>query len=422
MLNLFVLLTSYYILKTTREPLILTTGGAELKSYTAAGQAILLLAVVPAYCVLVNRMDRLKLIDRLTHFFSLNLVAFFFLFRIGVPNLGVPFYLWVGIFGLMIIAQFWSLANDLYSPNQGKRLFPLVAFGSNLGAIAGSRIAGGLLSAGLEPYEMMIIASILVGLSTLITRRAVACSGTCPAGAACADPSSSGLSRNSFTSTGFGLLVRDHYLVLIAALMLLTNLVNTTGEYILSRTVLAAADANLVGESEIARQQFIGSFYASFFSWVNIAGALLQLLAVSRILKYAGVRGALLVLPLIALGGYALIAASSALLTVRVTKILENATDYSLQNTTRHALFLPTSTEAKYKAKQAIDTFFVRVGDVGAAGIVLLGTMLDFTTRGFALLNAGLVVIWLALAVAIGRRYHALAHAWPARNPTRGTA
>ena len=91
---------------------------------------------------------------------------------------------------------------------------------------------------------------------------------------------------------------------------------------------------------------------------MNIAGLLLQLFVVSRVLKYLGVRVAILVLPLIALGGYLVAAFYPVLAIVRWVKTAENATDYSLQNTVRQVLFLPTTREQKYKAKQAIDTFF----------------------------------------------------------------
>jgi AAA family ATP:ADP antiporter len=93
---------------------------------------------------------------------------------------------------------------------------------------------------------------------------------------------------------------------------------------------------------------------------------------------------------------------------VRIAKILENATDYSLNNTVRHALFLPTSREAKYKGKAATDTFFARAGDVMHAGIVLAGMQLSLSVSGFAAVNFLLVGLWLAVAVAIFRAHKRL--------------
>ena len=93
----------------------------------------------------------------------------------------------------------------------------------------------------------------------------------------------------------------------------------------------------------------------------------------------------------------------------RWAKTAENSTDYSLQNTVRNMLFLPTSRAEKYKAKQAIDTFFVRMGDVMAALLVLLGTsVFHFAPAGFALVNVGLGLLWILLVLAIGRRYRQL--------------
>ena len=91
---------------------------------------------------------------------------------------------------------------------------------------------------------------------------------------------------------------------------------------------------------------------------------------------------------------------------LRWVKTAENSIDYSLQNTVGHVLFLPTTRAAKYKAKQAIDTFFVRAGDLLSAGTILVGTsLLAFGVARFALMNVILVLVWLALAVAVGREF-----------------
>lgn len=125
-------------------------------------------------------------------------------------------------------------------------------------------------------------------------------------------------------------------------------------------------------------------------------------------LKLIGVRGALFVLPLVALASYSLIAFLPIFSIVRIAKVFENSTDYSINNTARHALFLPTSREAKYKAKQAIDTFFWRAGDLIQALIVFVGLRASLSVRAFAAVNLALVFVWLWLAVAIGREHRSL--------------
>ena len=115
---MFLLLAAYYLLKTAREVFILTEGGAEVKSYSSAGQALLLLVLVPAYGAFASRVNRVRLVTIVTLFFASNLVLFMMAVRAGL-HIGVVYFLWVGIFNLMVIAQFWAFANDLYTKEQG---------------------------------------------------------------------------------------------------------------------------------------------------------------------------------------------------------------------------------------------------------------------------------------------------------------
>jgi AAA family ATP:ADP antiporter len=194
--------------------------------------------------------------------------------------------------------------------------------------------------------------------------------------------------------------------------MLLSNLVNTTGEYILGKTVVASVTAHAgAAAGGIDEKKIIGEFYGNYFTWVNIISAILQAFVVSRILKYLGVRAGLMVLPFVALVGYLSMAFIPIIAFIRSAKIAENSLDYSVQNTTRNALYLPTSREDKYKAKQANDTFFVRLGDLASAGLVFAGTTwLAFGPRQFALAAVVLVVIWLVVAFVLGKRFQDLAH------------
>src|SRR5262249_55767233 len=182
--------------------------------------------------------------------------------------------------------------------------------------------------------------------------------------AASADPKARQAAEKPLSKEGgFGLIFRDRYLMLIAALVVLLNIVNTSGEFLLSKLVVAQATQAFPGVAmAAARERFIGEFYGSFFGWVNIAALVLQSFFVSRIFKAIGPGGALFVGPSIALVGYSVILVAPLLGLVRILKILDNSCDYSILNTARQALFLPTSREAKYKAKAAIDAFLIRIG------------------------------------------------------------
>ena len=406
-LNIFLILTAYYILKPVREALILSgAGGAEIKSYVAAGQVLLLLGAVPLYARLAGRWPRRALINRVTWFFAGCLALFYLLALAGAP-VAIAFYLWVGIFNLMVPAQFWAFANDIYTPEAGKRLFVIVAFGASVGAVFGSFVTG-LLIEPLGVYQLLLVSGGVLLASLVLTNLV----DSREKGPAVGGGSEQPAPEETLGKSGaFQLVLKNRYLLLIALLMLFLNWVNTTGEYILGRTVKETATALLAASSAgtFDEEAFIGHFYADFFTIVNIAGLLLQLFVVSRVLKYLGVRAAIFVLPLIALGGY-LIAVFYPLLTmVRWVKTAENATDYSLQNTVRQVLFLPTTREQKYKAKQAIDTFFVRSGDVLSAALVFVGTaVLTLSTQQFAMINILLVCVWLTLAFLIGKEHRKL--------------
>jgi AAA family ATP:ADP antiporter len=417
MINVFLLFTAYYLIKPIREDLILqggsteifgwTVGKAQIKSYSSALMAALLVFVVKSYAGIASRVPRHKLIAFVTLFFVSNLLVFFVLTqRPAGVWLGIAFFVWVGIFNNLVVAQFWAFANDVYLPEQGKRLFPIVGFGASSGAVGGSWIAGKLFVLG-EPQMLLVAAGLLclcIGVTLLVHRRQ---SGELAERATRrAVEAEQPVGRGG----GFQLIFADRYLLFIALLILVANVVNTTGEFILGKKVsdVAAGIVASGAAGQLNEGQWIGQFYSNYFFWVNLLTAVLQLFVVSRILKYAGVRAALFLLPLVAFCGYTVLVFGAALGVIRIVKIFENSTDYSVQNTTRQALFLPTSREVKYKAKAAIDTFFVRIGDFASAILVFVGTAVALSIEQFAVVNLLLVGVWILLAVGVARRHRKL--------------
>ena len=395
-LNFFVLLTAYYLLKTVREALILTESGAEVKTYSAAGQAFLLLMIVPIFGALASKVNRILLIQSVTLFFASHLIVFYLLGTAGVHE-GVVYFLWVGIFNLLVIAQFWAFANDLYSPSQGKRLFPLIGLGASLGAWIGALLAGMLIHR-LGPYPLLLIAAVMlvgcVAISRFVHRRSIREQS---------EEESAVAQKPLGKEGGFSLIFHNRYLMTIAILTVLLNIVNTSGEFLLGKIVVQQAESTFPGGQEMftAREKMVGQFYGSYFGWTNLLGLLLQTFAASRIFATIGVGGALLIGPGIAFVGYSLMLLNPVLSVLRVVKILDNSNDYSVQKTATQALYLSTSREAKYKAKTAIDTFFVRMGDLTQAGIVYLGTMLSFGFPAFAVINLVLTSFWMLSAIRL---------------------
>jgi len=419
-LNIFLLLAAYYIIKPVREAFILAGKGAEIKSYLSAAIAVLLIFVVKAFSSVSSRFPRQKLISWVTLFFISNLVIFYGLSytEIDLGTMGIIFFIWVGIFNVLVVAQFWAFANDIYTEEAGKRLFPLIAFGATFGGFSGSTIAGWLV-APLGLYQMMLVAGGILGICILLTlvihhreieriKRKIS--------AATAEEGKPEVSQEKPLEKGggFRLVFKKKYLLYLAFFVLLLNVINTNGEFILGEYVARVAhevvEAGESGGADVS--EYIGIFYADFMKWFNLVAMFVQLFFVSRIFRWIGIRGAIFILPFIALGGYSLIAIGASLMMVKWVKVAENGTDYSLMNTTRHSLWLVTTREEKYKAKAAIDTFFHRAGDVLSALVVFLGlNYLVLNTSGFAAFNVILCVIWIGIAVLMAREHKRLSSA-----------
>jgi len=404
----FLLLVCYYILKTTREVFILTDYGAETASYAIATQALLLLFIVPLYGLLFRAAGKVFLIRWVTVFFAVNVIIFYMMGRAQM-EIGFVYYVFVGIFGVMVIAQFWAFAADCFNVKSGQRLFPVIMIGASAGALGGSQTFKFLTWAGVSQLGMLLAATVILLVTLALgeaARRAI------PQGARGVygdEPDAPKDDRLEQLLGGFAHILRNRYLLLVVVLVILLNWVNSTGEVILKDFVANWATEQVALGLVADRATAIAAFYSDFFFWVNLAGLVIQMFFVSRIFKYFGVRAALFVLPVISFGGYAAIGVVGGLAVLRLAKTAENATDYSLQNTVKQALFLPTSREAKYKAKAAIDTFFVRSGDVLSAALVFAGTTwFALTTRQFAMINILLVSAWLLLAFLVGREHRRL--------------
>ena len=332
--------------------------------------------------------------------------------------MGIIFFVWIGIFNLLVIAQFWGFTNDIYTPEAGKRLFPIVMFGQNFGALLG-RIIHARLVGPLGLYKLMLVAGVILGICILLTfiihKREIKRTGHSTVKIGDQNESRKKLQEKPLKKGGgFRFVFKSRYLIYIAFLILLLNFVNTNGEYILGTVITNdATKAIQTGETGgLDKPELIGKLYADFFFIVNLIATLIHLILMSRIFKWFGVRGALFILPLIALGGYFFIAFGATLIMVRWVKTFENSADYSIMNATRHALFLLTSREAKYKAKAAIDTFFWRAGDVLSALLVALGTTyFAFNIENIAKVaqfNVAVVIIWIILGILIFREHKKL--------------
>jgi AAA family ATP:ADP antiporter len=425
--NVFLILLAYYFIKPLREGWIAVSdieglSKMEVKAYSSFVQSILLLFIVGWYARLADRWDRVTLFTRATLFCISNMVIFWFLqpnfFFEQLPVSGIVYYLWVGMFGVFVVAQFWTFCADIYTDERGKRMLPFIAIGATSGAAAGSWLVDQLVDTGLVPTEaLLLIATVPLAASIVLVRMVEQREGRGvrpenEAGRQAEEETGSSPGKASLWS-GAKLVMASKFLLLAALVTLFTNWVNTNGENLLFRVIqeALAVEAQQQGVAEgQSMLKFVRdgttAFYGNFYFWVNIAALLLQAFVASRLLKYGGFAAILLILPVIALMSYSVMALLPVLAVVKLMKIAENATDYSLNNTSRHVLWLPVSSAMKFRGKPAIDTLYVRLGDGFAAITVLVGVhLLMLSTQGFFVFNVMLVLCWLVAGVMLVKEH-----------------
>ena len=420
--NVFLILCAYYFIKPLREGWIAVSdisglSKMEVKAYSSFGQSLLLIPVVWFYGRLSGRYRRSQLITRATLFCILNM-AFFWAIQPGffienLPYSGVVFYLWVGMFGVFVVAQFWAFAADIYTEERGNRLFPLIAIGATSGAACGSWITEILVKSGLFGTKWLLVAAMIpltasIFLSRMVDDRSdvhIAGTRTTP------EPNFEDSGRSAIS-----IVFTSRFLIATALITLLLSWVNTNGENLLFRVVQeflkgqalkgGITDANAL---LVFTRDGTTAFYGDFYFWVNIVALILQAFVASRLLKYGGFGVILLTMPVVALVSYTAMAFVPILAIVKAMKIADNSTDYSINNTARNVLWLPVTAEMKYKGKPTIDSLFVRMGDGIAALTVLIGVqLLALSTRSFFALNVVLVFIWIVFAIVVIREHSRL--------------
>jgi AAA family ATP:ADP antiporter len=422
MFNVYLLLMAYYIIKPVRDALMLEEWPPEIKNYLSAAIAVLLVFAVKIFSNIASRFSRQHLITWVTLFFISNLVLFYALHLggIGPGAMGIIFYIWVSIFNVLVVAQFWGFANDIYTEEAGKRMFPLIAFGATFGGYTGGRITN-LLVVPIGTFNLMLVAGGILGICILITwiihKREIRKKAEIT-DSPIQEKQSSTIDEEKPVEKGgaFRLVFKKKYLLYIAFFVLLLNFVNTNGVYMLDtvakNSAIEAVEAGTAGGLDVG--QYLTKFFASFYNIMNLFAMFVQLFLVSRIFKWFGVRTAIFILPVLAFGGYFALSFGAALVLVRWVKVVDNGLDYSLMNTTRHSLYLITPRIEKYKAQAVTKTFFHRAGDVLSAGLVFLGTtFLAFKIENIAMVNVGLILIWIFVGALIFKEHKRLSAQQP---------
>lgn len=393
----FLILTGYYIMRPIRDSI---AAGSRLETlpwmFTATLGAMLLANA--AFAAIVARLSRRKFIPLAYGFFIINLALFFFLMKTCPPAqqvwIGRALYVWVSVFNLFNTAIFWAFMTDLFTVEQGKRLFGFIAVGGSLGAIAGAYLTK-LYIRDLGPANLLALSAIMFAVAGCLVQ-------FFPRGfveqeqASEAEKPIGGSIWSGLTHIG-----RSPYLMGLAASMLLYTITSTWAYFQqsdLTRAFLKSSDERTV-------------FLANLEIWVNSITVLVQIFLTGRLLKWFGVGFTLVALPVVSLIGFAAMGFAPSLGLLAVFQIARRAAAYALMRPSREILFTVLRREDKYKVKSVTDTLGYRTGDqIGAwsyGGLHALGLGLS----SISFIAVPVVFGWCGLSIWLGRKQAALAEA-----------
>ena len=388
----FCLLAGYYVLRPLRDEMGIA-GGVRNLQWLFTATFLVMLAAVPVYGAMVARLPRRRFVPLVYHFFVANIAIFWLLLTFDVAKVQVArvFFVWISVFNLFAVSVFWSFMADLYTSEQGKRLFGFIAAGGSAGALLGPALTVAL-ALPLGPVNLLIVAALLLQLAVLCARQLESAAGL-PGDAAAAPVPAKAAALGGGWFAGIAMVLRSPYLAGIALWVGLLSLAGTFLYFQQANIVAAASDDPAVRTR----------IFASIDLSVGVLTLLVQLFATGRVLTRLGAGRAAAVLPLVFALGFLALAFTPMLLVVIAFQALQRTANFALSNPAREVLFTVLEREEKYKAKNVIDIVVFRGADAASGWLfaLLRGAGLELSAISFA--TVPLAGAWLALALALGR-------------------
>jgi ATP:ADP antiporter, AAA family len=394
----FCLLAGYYVLRPLRDEMGIA-GGVKNLQWMFTATFVAMLAAVPAFGALVARLPRRRFIPIVYHFFVANIAVFWVLLTLDYERAIVArvFFVWISVFNLFAVSVFWSFMADLWTSEQGKRLFGFIAAGGSAGALAGPAITV-LLAKAIGPANLLVVAAVFLELAVFCATRLFVTPAHAVTPAQAGAQSHPGPRRDDGRIggswlAGFILLLRSPYLAGIALWVLLLSLAGTF-LYFQQANIVAAASGDPAERTRI---------FATIDLAIGILTLAVQFVATGRLIERFGVGRAAAFLPLVFAIGFVALAASPALAVVIAFQALQRTANFAVSNPAREVLFTVLDREEKYKAKNVIDIVVFRGADAVTGWLfsALRGAGLELATISVA--TVPVCVGWLVLALALGR-------------------
>jgi AAA family ATP:ADP antiporter len=382
----FCLLAGYYVLRPLRDEMGVA-GGVRNLQWLFTATFVTMLVAVPVYGALVARLPRRRFIPAVYHFFVANLAVFWLLLTLDVERLIVArvFFVWISVFVLFAVSVFWSFMADLYTSEQGKRLFAFIAAGGTAGSLAGPALTIGLAEL-LGTANLLLIAGCFLEVAVICVMRIEVTSSN-------KENSSKEEAIGGGWLDGLVLLVRSPYLAGIAAWVGLLSIA-ATFLYFQQANIVAAASDDPAVRTRI---------FASVDLAVGLLTLAVQVFASGKLIARFGIGAALALLPVVLAAGFAVLAAAPVLAVVVVFQALQRTANFAISNPAREALFTVVAREEKYKAKNVIDVVAVRGADAAGGWLFAALRSLGMELRATALAAIAIAAACFALSLWLGR-------------------
>jgi AAA family ATP:ADP antiporter len=404
----FALLCGYYIVRPMRDEMGIA-GGVEHLQWMFSGTFLAMLTVVPLFGWVSRRFAPRRFLPYVYAFFIGNLLLFFALFKSELTGAWVAraFFIWTSVFNLFIVSVFWSFMADIFSTEQAKRLFGVIAAGGTAGALAGPALTA-VLVLPWGPTNLLLLSAAFLAWAVLCIHRLVRWRM-----AAGASPETAGLGISGAAGgkgdkalggavlAGVRLIGRSPYLIGICLLMLLFTTL---------ATFLYFEQAQIVRDSFADPSKRTAVFAAMDFS-VNALTLFIQLFWTSRIVKKIGLDWSLALIPLLLGAGFLLLRLAPGLAAIAAVQVTRRAGDYAIMRPGREMLYVVLTREEKYKAKNFIDTVVYRAGDAVSAWVYAGLRGIGLSSAGICLLAVPLSAGWAWICLWLGRRQEEMAAA-----------
>lgn len=391
----FCLLSSYYVLRPVRDEMGIQAGLENLPSLFTA-TFIVMLCAAPVYGWLVGRLPRRIFVPLVYRFFIATMIIFWaaLSFDWGSSILASAIFVWVSVFNLFVVSVFWSVMADLFNSEQGKRLFGFIAAGGSAGVILGPSLTLSLAPS-LGAANLLLVSAVILEAGIFAMRRAVKTTPDPEQAAPSEQSSSEPEAIGGSAIDGLKLIAGSRYLAGIALWVFILSLAGTFLYFEQQHLVKAASS-----DSGTRLQIFAGIDLAA-----GILTILIQLFLTGRLVEKFGTGIALAFLPVIFIAGFAVLAIAPTIAAVILFQAIQRSANFAISNPAREMLFTVVARNAKFKAKNVIDTALFRGADVANSWLFSLLQTIGLEIAAIAGVAIPVMAGWAGLSGWLGKRH-----------------